>query len=709
MFKKVKSVLYNKKDSVFYAVVVFLFSSAISSFLTVPLNTGDRYVGGHDFLPPFLHDSLTRDISVITTITNNGYNVSNQVALLVPFRLFYYSVSYIFKINSSTATVILFFTIAFFSQFNSYTLLRYLGKKRMVQSNLVEIIFGIMYFFCPFVVSLLIPGHVLQLFIYAFLPIIIKNLDEYLSEQRLISKNVINIFLLSFLCATSFFNYAVMASSLLLLVAYTIALFHQTEKLYLIFRKLLIVIITVVVANLWWLLPSFLNIQSFGELNNTSYLNNYEDIATKYATYTNIFTGTPDPMLHLDEVAYLTPYNNTIFVISFLFFFSLFIYGVIYQKNPFLIAVISLMLFFAFLSKGSQRPFGSFFSFAYDNLFGFKMFRRPVSKFYPIYWLLFIMSTFLICTGIKNRGRSMFKTFFLLLLAGVLLLNFIFFQLRPKTMYTFSVPSYYEDSRIYLQQDDVNSAIVLPSSGGFSPDLGSEFNYYKGLDILPSVWAIPTLYPDLYGASPDYLYKKILNRIYSQIALTGDICIDTKDLGITHIIWRNDTTSAGDGAIEYKKLLLSNSAVRDKKTFGEIDVYSLKDDCRGALLMGSGEKSSIKLLNSKPHSIGLFKPKNVSSIRLSKDYNSNWRLIKVEENVVNNNLLTEITGIINNGTSPNFGSYYNEWSVVGGEGFYLIYYYSQKFVYIGALISILYLLFICIVSRKQGDKKYSSI
>jgi len=464
-------------------------------------------------------------------------------------------------------------------------------------------------------------------------------------------------------------------------------------------------------ANLWWLLPSILNVKNFGEINNSSYLNDYEEIATKYATFNNIFIGTSDPMLHLDEAAYATYYTNDLFIITSLIFFILFIYGVIHRKDTLLLGVTLLMLFFAFLSKGSQQPFGNFFTFAYNNVFGFKMFRRPISKFYSIYWLLFIMSSFVVYVDVNKREKSMYKTLFSFALMGVALLNFIFFQCRPETMYTFSVPSYYEDSRIYLKHDSVNSVIVLPTSGGLSPDLGSEFNYYKGLDILPSVWKIPTLYPDLYGVSPDYLHKEILNRIYLRIASSEDICQDTRDLGITHIVWRNDTKSPGDLGIKgnVENILQYNSAVKSKKTFGEIDVYSLRDECRGSLLGGTGGYSPIELLNSKSYYVSLFKPKDVATIRFSKNYDPNWRLIKVEKNVVNNSLFTEIVGIANAGASPSSGSYFNEWVVDNEEGFYVIYYYSQKFVYLGALMSLAFLLFIYKANRRLKSEIPSNI
>jgi len=320
----------------------------------------------------------------------------------------------------------------------------------------------------------------------------------------------------------------------------------------------------------------------------------------------------------------------------------------------------------------------------------------------------------LVYHSVLNKNKFVTKLLYISVLVAVSTLSLVFFQNRPKTLYALSVPLYYEESLKYLNDNSASCVMVLPSSGGLSPDMGPELNYYRGIDILQSVWDIPILYPDLGGISHDMPQKKILQEIYLGIGNLENICDKTRELGITHIVWRDDTKFYKDQNLErdVKAILERSSYIESYEKFGEINIYALKNECREGLVVGNKnymEARSLEIHNKTSHSITFVKPEGVSRIKLHKNFDTNWRLIKIGGNVAGNQFLTELSGIFKPGQSPNSGSYYNEWSVDSDGGFYTIYYYSQKFVYIGALISILYLLFICIVSRKQDVKKHPSI
>jgi len=691
---------------------IFLFTSVISIVITYPITSNHSYYGGHDFSPPLYIRSLSSELTVIDTINNNGINTSYILALFFPFRFHYYLLN-IFGINSLLSTGILFMLITFFSQYNAYLLSTYLQRKLYKEENfLIALVIGIFYFFCPIVVSLLLPGHVSQLFIFTLLPLIMLFFDKYLSSDRLIDKNLIYIIFLSLFSASSFYNLAVYFSFLLLLILYAFLIFLNNKNFLFVLSKTFIVCVSSLISNLWWLLPFLLNVVDFHDLNYQSYLNDFLSLATDSAKFIFIFSGIPDPRFHHAGGPYSIPYYSSIFyIVASLLLFIFVLCKIFTNKKSYVLKIFLIMMIFAFLTKGNRPPFGGFFKYAYDNIFGFKMFRRPVSKFYPVYWLLYTTLLSLVYSEIVRRSKIVFKLFSISLLIFLVLLNFVFFNRKPESMFTLTVPDYYKEPSNYLMNDGVSTVMILPSAGGLFPVMTKEFNNYSGMDILIENWNIPLLYPDLSGYSHDMSHKEVIKSIYIDISKERDVCNMTKDIGLTHIIWRDDVIVDKNYNLEgdFKKLLIENKAINDVKIFGKIYVYRLKEKCRGSLIHGedhSGNTSNIiKPIMYGSHYFTFYKPEGIDVVKFNKNRDSNWRLIKVDERLAKSKFFTTLAGVFNKGVPSNKGGYYNEWLVNNNGDYYIIYYFSQKFVYFGFITFLLYVISILLIYRERKYKK----
>lgn len=611
-----------------------------------------EFIGAGDFISPFnLNSNLYNQLFTYNNIIYDGIDVSFLIAQFSPFLLLFAFLN-LFSLSPLVSTLLFLSLILFLSEISMFFYLRYILIEKFNYNkssiNILCMFGGILYAFSPYMIPIISPGHILQLFIFAYAPIMLLLADKIFSEKRYDIKKFIYLFLLSLCCATTFANIGMMYVLFVLLGLYYFALSAVERKLIQNFPKLLLLFASIILSNIWWLMPFFVNLNTTIQLNQSSDLiTDALGSAVNNATLLNLFMGRGENLLYEKiSPSYNYYYTNTFMLLIFIIF-NLFMFYAIFtiKKNRFLLSLLIVALGALFIAKGSNQPFDSIFMFLYEHFPGFQIFRRPVSKFYWVFLLtfipIFIVGISLFLQKTKNYWAKLSVYFFLIISVIYLFFSFV---LTP-VLTPFNIPKYYYEARDYLQIQSVNRIFIIPGFFGTYPRYDESFNNFYGSDFITALWNFPQLVPDSTPYSPNLPYKESANSLMQSIRTNESYCDMTKKLGITHIMVRYDIDLQGvmqDNPNTLIKILDKSPEVISKRFFSSqkdkgIIIYTLKKQCaeqNSIVYSPTNDKFSFSYsaINPVMYKVRITNVNDGDTLTLLNNFSPGWKIFADDSN-----------------------------------------------------------------------------
>lgn len=343
-----------------------------------------------------------------------------------------------------------------------------------------------------------------------------------------------------------------------------------------------------VLFNAYSLLPytsKFLN-QDYAAVTDKSvvsagegWLNNL----SQASSYLNLFRlqGVPDwyagELKPNPDHAYASLYlNNRLLVVASFAFPLLIMVAFFLSKNKEqkeLLILFGISLFFgAFFVAGSHPPLGFLYTFMYEHVPGFSIFRSPYYKFGSEFFIAvaFLISFSLSSLIEKNIGKLNKRHFYGFIFGMVIvLLWFRFYNIifKPSLVFTWhsglstrvQVPSYVDNFGGWFDKQETGDSRTLllpPLNNSWKNDA---YNWgYWSLTNLPSVVSNKSFVSNGELGDGESVW---VNKLYSLIESSDEIGVFnlSKKLGIDYILLRNDVLTDS-----------SWSAARSPKTYSDI-------------------------------------------------------------------------------------------------------------------------------------------
>lgn len=572
----------------------------------------------------------------------NGMELSFLTAHQIPFLVFHHILHYLdlSPLLSSLLFIYIFILIAHLSM---YSLAKYILETKTDTANagnteFISIVAAVLYGLSPYNIGIIAPGHILQLIIIAFAPAIFLYIDQIFTSKTFSIRPFLYLFLFFFFSSSAFANIGIIYIALIFIGTIFVALTIKTDYFFKHIPRFIGVIAILFLSNIWWLLPFLARIEKTIAINETSTeINAALESASIHASILNIFLGRPENMFYLFKTSYYTNFFAVFifFILSVLMFYSL----NVAKKNRYIwrlgfIAVIGL-----FVTKAIHPPFSIVFEYLYQNFPGFQIFRRPVSKFY---WVFLLVQILLASIGLKffldKRKQNLVRNVLRIVAIGICAYLWVaFVQTKPLT--NFNIPNYYYDARTHLENEKVNKVVVLPTFSGKQPTFNTQLNTYYGEDFLEYIWKFGILKPDPTTYSPNLPYKPYLTSLEKHIESESSFCLNSKNLGVTHIVLRNDVNGvvADKDPQIYLKKLSDHNDISHIKTFGNNDliVYTVSPQCAGFknVLVNDTAQTDYQLINPSKYLISLRNVSPEATIELLNNYDKSWKLYPSQEDV----------------------------------------------------------------------------
>jgi hypothetical protein len=628
-----------------YKVVLFILIS-LTPFLwheTKLLNF--RYIGTGDFLSPI---NINYDIfSSFFAIDLRVYDAMTNFPSFseIPILLYYYLFN-LLHIPITVSTIGLISLVLFISQLSFFDSAKYFVKKSEVYSLKYQVflmIISIIYGFSPYVLTLISPGHLSLLIIYALLPLIIKEYDSIINK-KVNTKSLLKLYFLLLISSPSFGNIALIYALLIFIFSYSCIYFIKKRITTVVF-SFLIFIILLIFSNIWviFYLLDILTSQLITQLNSSdfvSYSLSYLTQASIYSTIINLFSG---------AITYIPFIKNNLFLFLFesinLFLVFITLIAIFIKRNRFFkILFIGLIILSLFISKGDQPPFKNIFIWAYLHIPGFQLFRNAKNKFYFYYIFSFLTLLSISIPEIYNKTKNKYGKIIIVFLPliGCIFTIYIFFN--TPLLKLFNIPNSYYKAKEYLIVNKASKILTLPDTNGLTPFYNESINNYHGTDFIPFLWNLPIVFPDISYNSPSGPSKKIYNNIYKNIINSEKICNLLKKAGLSHIMVRLDLyNNYGIEPQFLVKKLNKYGFKQDKFTFGNKDGFYLYD---------VRSKCPTKIINTDPSTLNQFEYinpskieleinnlKNITQIEYLLNYDKNWTIYinQYKDRVIYNN------------------------------------------------------------------------
>lgn len=621
-------------------ILILLFSFFIP-FISVSSFHQYQYIGSGDFLSPISKDSIFfSNLFAYNPFLYGGSNTGFLISKFFPESLLFILLGH-FGLNPSTIALIYISIIILISEVSTFYFLNYVFTYKFnITSDrkyFFSIIGSILYTFSLNFVATIIPGHFPQLIVYGLLPMMLVIFDKNVLSNKFQFNVFFKYFIIFLICSSAFGNIAFIYILLLTfgaLSVFKILLAEASLKNIVInFFTLCSALIT---ANIYWIL-SFVN--SFRQLTNLSSetlhsLDNQVLISSTKSTILNLFLGRAEWQLYLLNSSF---YISSITLAVFVFISIFFVLAIIRNnRNKFVLSSLAMSLFAIFISKGSREPFSSMFMWLYHNLFGFQVFRRPISKYHAVfllfYFTLSIVGVAVTTIKLKTIKFILFVNIPISLITLYLIIIFIkTFQLTP-----FNIPNYYFDARDYLIKERVKQLLILPGLHGLQPTYDKSINNLYATDFLYSIWYFP--FDTAVDADFATAYhKRIINPIMNKLRKGADICDLTKKAGISHIMLRHDLSA--DNPIEdmpntLSKIFDKYKLFKEKKNFYSANgrgftIYKIDERCTSNMFQISSSnavKIDYQLINPVKIKVSISDLKNLSTLKYLNNFRSTWKI-----------------------------------------------------------------------------------
>ena len=562
-----------------------------------------QFFGYGDYLSPInAVQEITNRLFMFYPKVGAGGNIAFIIPHIFPF-LSWHALLSSFHISPLIASLAFLSLILFCAQISMEAWMNYvLRSKFMIHEKFIpfySFIAGKLYGFAPFFIWLIAPSHIYQLVAYALFPWILLFIDELLMNilpKKLILPRLFFLFLCS---APAFANIGILYVLFVVFFFYIGACWVTRQvSLPRAFYVFVLVIACAMAANIWWLLPYVYTIKDTISINYKSNIINANISGSVGAAYVlNIFLGHPEHLLYLSSKYII--FRSLFFEIGTLVLVGCFFLFLRHWKKYRYSIVCFIMLISAlYIIKGDQPPLGSLFVWLYDKFPGFQIFRRPVSKYYFVYWFFLLTFSISYCSFLYQRLRknhqilSLCVGFFLCIFtAGV-----IFAFIGSKTGNPFSIPQYYYEASSYLQKNNATRILLLPVLNGLTPSFRNKWIHYGGVDFFPIISKTEVIVPDETNYSVEVLSKPLANTMVLQIRNEQSFCETASYLGVSHVVLRHDLSSEimKEDESETIQQKLMRSADIEEVTFFNPDastqglsVYTIRPQCRRDLIQVS--------------------------------------------------------------------------------------------------------------------------
>ncbi len=530
----------NKKTLIIFIILLVIF---------LIVGQDQYYYARGDYFTPI--DPYSEIMTILNLYNFNlygGFDWSFKAAEL-PIYIYYTIFSFLKPI---LAFYLLITIINYFSYKGIYRLL--CDYTKIPNGNITIIFLSIIYCFSPYLTALAPPGHYHAYIFYAISPWVLFYL------KRSIYHNFGKVFILLFLAGPGFGNVAFIILFSLVLV---IHLLFNTKNIKEEFKKILLVYFILIISNSYWLIPYLININEAINLNisGLSSLSGSYKIATHNASIINILLGVPENMFYMSEIYnyinYFKIYSILMIPIAALFICS------INNKSKwlFLYAIILIVLM-----KGGTYPFPNILQFIFDNFQFAKIIRRPLSKLWGIYYLLFII---ILALKYSNINKHHYKIIF-----GIsAILNVILFVFINNWTGS-TLPEVYKSINAKIGKNEGYRVLLLPGTKGVNPVYERSGEKYHNYDYINIVLNSATIRPDSSDISLENNYKKNIKMLYTH----SNICDNLKLNSINYILYDKNIIS---DPVEIK---MANKYI-DSKYINLVNVednvllYSVSDQC----------------------------------------------------------------------------------------------------------------------------------
>ena len=621
-----------------------------------------QFAGSADFISPLdINNNIFRRLFIYNPYLYGGINSPYLIPHLFPeFPLFY--IGKLLNVTPLIITHIYIASIIFLAQFSLYNYLTYISKTKLnidtVKSKLIAIFIAIFYGFSPTYAALIAPGHFVQSVPYVLFPLFLKQLDILLVNKTSYKRQYLIIYLIFLLSATAFSNIGIVYVILLTLFMYLfLSWIVQNIPLKRLIKRTTVILCLLVLSNIWWMF-SFASVISElnGPSSNLVHLNAAVTTAVQRASVFNIFFGRPENQLYyLPSEYYINQYALFSFVI-FAFFFLLAI--IVLRKNKYVFILVALTLIGLFLTKGPHEPFSDIYLWIYNNIIGFQIFRRPVSKYWGMFIIFYLSLAYLgAVIASKKMGKVLFGLFLFLPFLFISAYT-VFAFLKTAVETPFNVPEYYYQARTDLSRANANKILYLPGTFGIQPIYNSSINNLYASDLLQYVWDFSLVAPDSSNSTPNEREKKYVNNLMAMISKKQDACNSYKELGISHVLVREDLSKEQVTEVpipQVLSLLNQNPNISGKKAYYDksshgFTLFTVKPECRSNVLAinnGRKDKTILKynIQNPTRINIELRNVRNNEELYFLHNFMPTWKLhpVKFSDNFisgdgVNNNL-----------------------------------------------------------------------
>lgn len=637
-----------KRRNKFYYILTLIFFAFISliPLFGTPNIFSYHFIGSADFISLIdINNNIFDHFFIYSPYLYGGINTAYLIALLFPEYVLYYIGNSI-HLTPLVVTLIYISLIIFTAEVSMYNYLTYLTSTKLESSSTkskgLAILFSVIYAYAPSFATLMPPGHFIEAIPYVLFPLFLIQIDKLFLTQNVGKKPYVIIYLIFLLSARSFSNVGIVYTLLLTLFIYVfLAWIIQRIQIKKLIKETAIILFLLFIATVWWVLSFATTLHDlYGASAQDYYINTAIDAAVLRANVMSILLGMPDNQLYLLNTNY---YVNPAAAISFGVIAFFFLYGVIrFIKNRYVTILTVMSVIGIFLTKGPQEPFSSFYMWLYNNFIGFQSFRRPVSKYWGMFMIFYLVLSFIGVIALNKRLEKT-KYYLLIYLFFILVAGYYIFAFTVSaTLTPFNIPNYYYTARDDLTRSNADKILLLPGTYGLQPVFNNSINNLYASDFLYYIWDFALVAPDATASTPDEPEKKQVNDLVRVMLKKQNVCTQLKQIGISQIMVRQDLSSDEKteesvshvlSVLNYSPYIASKKIYSDDHQVG-FTFYTVKNQCRSNVVTlaqnGSQNVSlSYTIQNPTRINIEIKNLKSSTSLIFLNNFRTNWKLYPV--------------------------------------------------------------------------------
>lgn len=600
MIGNIKHILFSKKR---YPYLIFFIISFVPFFWHNNLFSSD-FIGSADYLSPYVTaEWISQTTSVYGPQVGGGADYAYLAAYFflynLPVRLLH-----TLGMSGPMISITILSGMLFISQVSMFALLKYVLHEKLfinnIPTHLLAAFGGIFFGFSPYLPGIIAPGHIFQIYSYMVFPLLLMFVDRFLSSKNYSWKNLIVLYYAFFLSSPAYANIGILYVTFFIIgMYYVFFVLLKRSSIVTSTLKTILVVLSALVANIWWILPYIANFGQAIAINQAStIINEAISAAVKDATMVNIFFGRAESLYYhsLNTIPFLNMAAMIMFTgIIILAFIPLILKGL---RNGY-VYILSLFLFVgAFITKGPNDPFGFIFNWLYFTIPGFQVFRRPVSKFYWFFLLILFILAIIGAGMVLHRTKRKLISHGIITFLSIVCVFFVITFIKTPLLVTFDVPKYYSQAKDYLDKTEAQRILLLPGFYGTYPTYNKSINNYYGVDFVPFIIPYQFVEPNNseYGVgSPT---KNAVNDIVSLIKNNKPFCYQTSRLGISHILLRQDIdikTHTEGTSEEFISYLQHRPEIASSQSFQKgndgIIIFTLNENCKGSKIVSTNDST----------------------------------------------------------------------------------------------------------------------